>query len=230
MTATAATVFGHVRARPAADATTPASAVAWAGVVTLSLLAPFELLEPVVRLPWQSITNAELALLVAGAAWLAAILWRGETAWLRAPLVAPWVVLILAMALSAASAPESRVNALHMVGRLGMAFGVYLMTTSAVTTPARARGLMMAACLSGVVAAALAVLEYLGVGVVIGTLRAFRPGLAVVGGQIRASGPLRTRRSRPCIWRSCSRSCSDCSRPPASAATGPPPPCASSRR
>jgi len=190
MTATAATVFGHVRARRDAEAGMPASTVAWAGVVTLALLAPFELLEPVVRLPWQSITNAELALVVAGAAWLAAILWRGETAWLRVPLVAPWVVLILAMALSAAYAPESRVNALHMVGRLGMAFGVYLMTTSGVTTPARAQGLMVAACVSGVVVAALAMLEYLGVGVVIGTLRAFRPGLAVVGGQIRASGPL----------------------------------------
>ena len=190
MPATAALSVRHVSSRAEAKGASPVAPVAWVAVATLALVAPFELLEPIVRLPWQSITNVELVLMAAGAVWLIAVARGGDLSWLPARLAASWLGVIAAMALAAAFAPESPMNALHMVGRLGMALGVCLMTASAATTTARAETLMTAASLSGVVAAALAMLEYLGVGAVTTGLRAFRNGLAVVGGQIRASGPL----------------------------------------
>jgi len=162
----------------------------FAGVALLTLAAPFELTEPLVRLPHQSISSLETAVLLAFGAWAAAIVASRRLPEWRTPLTLPWVALLAAMFVASIASPVSRVNALHMTGRLGAAFGVYLLTVNGVTTRARLRAILSLAVLIGVVVSLLAILEYLGVAPVLAWLKAFRPGVATVGAQVRAGGPL----------------------------------------
>ena len=162
----------------------------FAGVALLTLAAPFELTEPLVRLPNQSISSLEAAVLVAFAAWAAAILASRRLPDWRTPLTLPWIALLLAMFAASILSPVSRVNALHMTGRVTAAFGVYLLTVNGVTTRARLRIVLALVVLIGVIVSVLAILEYLGVEPVLAWLRAFRPGVATVGAQVRAGGPL----------------------------------------
>ena len=57
----------------------------------------------------------------------------------------------------------SRVNALHMTGRLTAAFGVYLLAVNAITSSARLRAALSLAVAAGVFVSLLAILEYRGV-------------------------------------------------------------------
>src|SRR5262249_35695191 len=91
------------------------------------------------------------------------------------------------------SAPDiraERINAEHMVGRVVIAFGVFVMAVSGITSPARLRGALNAALVGGCAVAVLAVLEYWGVGPVRQFLQLFRPAVTSVGSQVRAGGPL----------------------------------------
>jgi hypothetical protein len=161
-----------------------------AGVVLLTLAAPFELTEPLVRLPRQSITSLETAVLFAFAAWAVAIVRARTLPEWRTPLTAPWTALIAAMLVASLASPVSRLNALHMTGRLAAAFGVYLLTVNSVTTRGRLRVVLGLAVGVGLLVAVLAILEFLGVAPVLAWLKAFRPGVATVGAQVRAGGPL----------------------------------------
>ena len=93
------------------------------------------------------------------------------------------------MTVAALAAPAERTNALHMAGRFGLAFGVYLVTISGITTLARLRTVFIVSAAIGAVVAALAVFEFLNVPLVLRALTVFRPGVAVVGAQVRAAGP-----------------------------------------
>jgi hypothetical protein len=160
------------------------------GLALLTLAAPFELTEPLVRLPRQSISSLEAALLVAFGAWAVAIAAsRSMPVW-RTPLTVPWLALVAAMAIASALSPVSRANAFHMTGRLAAALGVYLLAVNALTTRSRMRLALMLAVGSGVAVAGLVVLEYAGVRPVLAWLTAFRPGVATIGAQVRAGGPL----------------------------------------
>ncbi len=163
--------------------------VAWTGVCLLVLVAPFEALHPIVRLPGQSLTIVELALLAVLTAWLAAALLFRQRPPLRTPLTLPWVMVLLTSAVAAAVAPVDRTNAFHMVARFGLAFGVFLVTVSGISTPDRLRRVVVSAAVVGVAISVLVMLEFLGNGFVLRTLRIFRPGIAVVGSQVRAAGP-----------------------------------------
>ena len=164
---------------------------AFAGVALLALVAPFEATAPLLRLPGQSISNVEACLLLAFAAWgLAIVASRRLPVW-RTSFTWPWTALVAAMLLSAALSPVSRSNALHMTGRVTAAFGIYLVAVNGLTTGRRVRAVITVALVSGVAVSALALLEYLRVGLVLDALRAFRPGLAWVGAQLRAGGPLK---------------------------------------
>src|SRR6185295_16466635 len=104
------------------------------GVALLTFAAPFELTEPLVRLPRQSITSLEAAILVAFAAWgLVVVASRRLPEW-QSRLTLPWVVLLGVMTIASLASPVSRVNALHMTGRLAAALGVYLLTVNSLTT------------------------------------------------------------------------------------------------
>ena len=160
------------------------------GVALLTFAAPFELTEPLVRLPRQSITSLEAAIMVAFAAWGIAIAASRRLPQWRTPLTLPWVALLAAMLLASVASPVSRLNALHMTGRLTAALGIYLLAVNSLTTQARLAAALRLAVGVGVVVGALAILEYLGLQPVVGALRAFRPGVATVGAQVRAGGPL----------------------------------------
>ncbi len=162
----------------------------FAGVAMLTLIAPFELTTPLLRLPRQSISNLEAAVLFAFVCAAAAVVWSRRLPVWRTALTTPWIALLLAMALASALSPVSRVNALHMTGRMAAAFGVYLLAVNGVNTPIRLKSVLTLAVVAGVVVSVLAILEYRGVPVVLIALRAFRPAVSTVGAQVRAGGPL----------------------------------------
>jgi hypothetical protein len=163
---------------------------AFAGVVLLSLLTPFEATRPLVRLPVQSISSLEAALLVSFGAWALTLVASATAPDWRTRLTAPWIALVAAMALASALSSVSRTNALHMTGRIAAAFGVFLLTVAGITTRARLRIALAAALFTGASVSLLAVLEYLQVPSILRMLTLFRPGLATVGAQVRAGGSL----------------------------------------
>jgi hypothetical protein len=188
----AATVGGELRVerdRPATGFGTRTSTVAWWGICVLVLVAPFEASEPLLRLPGQSLSTVEAALLAVFAAWAASCAWSRVVPVWRTPLTWPWVTFAAAMLVAAIAAADHRMNALHMVGRFGLAFGVYLVTVNGVTTPARQRGVIVAASVAGAIVSILVLLDYLGVGPVFPWLHIFRADVARVGALIRAGGP-----------------------------------------
>jgi hypothetical protein len=162
----------------------------FAGVVLLTLIAPFEATTPLLRLPRQSVSNLEAAVLCAFVFAAAAVAWSRRLPEWRTPLTAPWAALLLAMLVASAVSPVSRVNALHMTGRIAAAFGVYVLASNGVTTAARLRSLLWLALAVGVVISTLAILEYRGVRPVLNGLKVFRPAVSTVGAQVRAGGPL----------------------------------------
>ena len=163
---------------------------AFTGVALLACVAPFETTAPLLRLPGQSISNVEACLLAAFAAFGLAIVGSRRLPVWRTAFTPPWVALVAVMLLSAVLSPVSRTNALHMTGRASASFGIYLIAINGLTTGRRVRTVLAIAVMSGVAVSALALLEYLRVGLVLDALRAFRPGLAWVGAQLRAGGPL----------------------------------------
>jgi hypothetical protein len=164
--------------------------ILFGSVALVTVVAPFELTEPLVRFPRQSVSTLEAALLLAFAGWGAAIVVSRRLPMWQTPLTLPWVALIVAMVVASAASPVSRTNALHMTGRLTAALGVYLLAVNGLTTRSRLRAVLALAVAVGVVVSVLAILEYLGVRPVLTWLTAFRPGVATVGAQVRAGGPL----------------------------------------
>ena len=196
MTGIASAVTDAGSAMPLAVSDSPSprlvSTIAWGGVCLWILTAPFEGSRPLVHLPGQSISSVEAALLAVFAAWAIAILWtRTWPHWKtsRTSLTTPWIAFLVAVTLAALAAPAERTNALHMAGRFGLAFGVYLVTINGITTLARLRTVFIVSAAVGAVVAALAMLEFLNVPLVLRALTVFRPGVAVVGAQVRAAGP-----------------------------------------
>lgn len=166
------------------------SAVAAAGVFTLAVLAPFEATSPLARLPWQSVSNLEAALLAAIACWGAALAWTRRLPPSGTPLLLPWAALAAALAIASAAAPIERANAWHMTGRVAAAATVYLLAYDGITTGRRLRIALALCVASGIAVALLGTLEYFEVDVVLRGLRVFRPAVSTVGDQIRAGGPL----------------------------------------
>src|SRR5437870_2723287 len=184
---TAACVSAHMvgEATPAVGAN-----AAFAGVVLLSFVTPFEATRPLLRLPSQSISTLEAAVLLSFGVWaLALIASTSRPAW-RTRFTAPWLALVAAMAVASLLSSVSRTNALHMTGRIAAAFGVFLLTVAGVTTQARLRIALAAVVVTGAVVSLLAGLEYLQLAPVLRLLTTFRPGLATVGAQVRAGGSL----------------------------------------
>ena len=177
-------------ARPNTDRRAAVATVACVGVCALVLVAPFEALAPLVTLPGQSLSTVEAALVAVLGAWAASLLAaRTFPAW-RAPLTLPWLVVIASMLAAAMAAPGFQANALHMVGRIALAFAVYLLVVNAVLTVSRLRAVLAAGTIAGAAVAILAVLEYIGIHWTLRFLSAFRGSVALAGAQVRASGSL----------------------------------------
>ena len=193
--ATAPAILETPRARASLTASGVASSalgssVAYAGACVLALAAPFELTQPILRLPSQSISNLEALLLLVFAAWFAALVSSRRLPRWDTSLTWPWMALLGAMMVAAVAAPGARMNAFHMTGRFMVAFGVYLLAVNGLTTSARLERALAAALLAGAVVSVLAVLEYLQVGPILRWLKVFRPDQTAVGSQVRAGGPL----------------------------------------
>jgi len=167
-----------------------ASTAAFVGVSLLALVAPFETTRPVLRLPGQSLSNLEAAVVLAFGAWAAALVSSRRRPDWRSPLASAFLAFVAAMGVAALAAPADRVNALHMTGRLLAAFGIYLLAAGGVTTPTRLRTVLGLSLASAFVVAVLAIGEYVQIQPVLSALRAFRPGVTAVGGQLRAGGSL----------------------------------------
>jgi hypothetical protein len=183
-------------AQPVADlgaSATPVSArvstTAWLGVCALLFVAPFDGLQPLFEFPGQRVTSVEAALACVLSAWVATLVWTRTTPIWRTSLSLPWLVLLVAMFVAALAAPAHRTNAVHMVGRFGVGFCVFLLTVNGVTTPARLRGVLAAAAAAGAFISVLVALEYLDVVVVTQWLQRFREHVTVIGSQVRAGGP-----------------------------------------
>jgi hypothetical protein len=173
---------------------------AFAGVCLLVLAVPFETRNPLLRVPGQELSSAELVLLAVIAAWLFSAIWSSAFALrasarplrmllpLRLPLTAPWLAFLAAMAV-AAIASQFPSNSLHMTARLTLAFTVYLMTVNGVTNDERRHAVTIAIVAAGVLASLIVFLEYVGIGPVMRVLRLFRTDVALVGAQVRAGGP-----------------------------------------
>jgi O-antigen ligase len=166
------------------------SGVAAAGVCVLALVAPFESTRPLLRLPWQSVSSLEAALVLALAAWGVAVIRSGRMPDWHIPLAPVWLAFLLAMSMAAVTAPAERTNASHMAGRFAAAAAVYALTVHGITSSARLRRALAISVGSGVIVALLAMLEYFQVAPVLEWLRVFRPGVTAVGSQVRAGGPL----------------------------------------
>ena len=166
------------------------SGVAAAGVFFLAFVAPFETTRPLLRLPWQSVSSLEAALVLALAAWGAAIVRSGRAPDWDIPLAPVWLAFLLAMSIAAIAAPAERTNASHMAGRFVAAAAVYALTVHGITSSTRLRRALAISVGSGVVVAVLALLEYFQIAPVLNWLRVFRPGVTAVGSQVRAGGPL----------------------------------------
>ena len=161
-----------------------------AGVCLLAVFAPFEITKPIVRLPWQAITNLEALLAIVLGAWTLALVFAARLPRAVAPVARAWLVFLAASAFAAALAPAESTNAWHMVGRFTAAAAVYLMTVDGMRDQRRLHLALSLSVLSGVVVAVLAILEYLHFDPVLRLLRAFRPGVSSVGAQVRATGTL----------------------------------------
>src|SRR5262249_24456940 len=135
------------------------SVVAAASVFLLASVAPFETTDPLVRLPWQALRNLEAVLLLSLVLWAGATLWSGRLPDWHVPLAPAWAALLVAMTVAALAAPL-RINALHMVGRLGAAAAVYALAIEGITSRARLRAALALCVASGVAVAVLTILEY----------------------------------------------------------------------
>ena len=173
------------------DGRTPlASTAAFAGIAALTLLAPFEQTAPLLTLPGQSISNLEALLFGSFAVFAASMIWsRRVPAW-RTPLTVPALAFLAASSIAAAVAPVARTNAVHMAMRLGVAFGVYALTVSGITSRVRLATVAAIAIVAGALVSVLAILEFFKVPAVLLWLKAYRPFLVSVGALVRAGGPL----------------------------------------
>jgi hypothetical protein len=165
-----------------------ASAATWC-LATLTIVAPFESLHPLMRLPGQSFTTVEVALLTAltlcGLAFI-----RGR-AWRALPLAdaVPWAAFVCVAAVAAASAPEQSGNALRMAARIAIAAILWGIAAIGTRDESARRRVVGAALVSGAIVAVLVIADFAGLQAAGRFLASFRAGVAVVGAQVRASGP-----------------------------------------
>jgi hypothetical protein len=172
----------------AAEAPILAGVISSLGVCALALVAPFEALRPLIRLPGQSLSSVEAVIVGLLVVWGGVLFASRVFPDWRTPLTIPWLTFGAAGFLAALLAPD-RPNALRAVGRLAFAFSIFVATWSGVSTLTRLRRAVTAFAVAGAIVSVLIVLDYGRVSAVLRLLQVFRTGDAVVGSLVRASGP-----------------------------------------
>jgi hypothetical protein len=158
--------------------------------IVLTLAMPFERLQPALTLPGQKLTNLEAVMLVAIGCWIVAIAKTKDLPELSTSISWPVAALVASMIVSALLAGEHRVNSFKFTGRFLAGFTVFLLAVRSISSSRRAMGVLAATLSAAVVVSILAMLEWLEVPSVLSWLRQFRPGVAVVGGHVRATSTL----------------------------------------
>ena len=166
--------------------TTTATTTAFAGVALLMLVAPFELTSPLLRLPRQSVSNLEAALLiVSGLIGSQSIAWSRRWPEWKTPLTVRgscwwprcfWPPRRRRPRASTRCTWPRADDRLWRVPPHRQRRHHARAAASAVTV----------AVIAGVAVAVIAILEYFRVAPVLQFLRAFRPSLTVVSAQVRA--------------------------------------------
>lgn len=183
------TLAADVR-RWAASTAAHSATVPYAGALVLVLMAPFELIRPVVVLPVQVLTTVELVMLTVLASWLLWSVVTGDQPTGRTPLTLPAVLLLATMLVSAWFAPDPQPEALDFTARFAAGLLVYLLIVNTARTRARLVGLIAAAAVAGTIVASIGLLEYRQVPAVVDRLGLFRVGEFLVGGQLRITSTL----------------------------------------
>lgn len=149
---------------------------------------PFELVGPLVRLPWFQFTNLELLLGVVGLAWLVAA-WRGGVGRPSRTLLLPAGAFLLVALLSALLAPAFRPTALKSALRLASGLLPLLLVYAAAEDgdERRRRGLLWAILLGAGLSALLGLAEWAGVPLVAPLLAQFKASPTFVGNVLRVS-------------------------------------------
>ena len=172
------------------EAALAVSNLAIAAICALIIATPFETRHAVFALPYQQFTFTELVWLLAALAFVAAHVARRQVPVWRTPVTTPWLVWMTLMVLAAVSADVDRANALKTTGRL-IVFGLTGLMVAASVTNARRMALVLAtAAATGLIVACFAIFEVWRVPSVVAGLDAFRDGVRVVGGQVRASSTM----------------------------------------
>jgi hypothetical protein len=165
------------------------SLTACVGVCVLIVTMPFEAVVPLVTLPAQSVSSAEAVLLAVLAGWMIACARGGAWPRWRTPLTAPWMLWIAFSVAAAATAPVFRANAMAMSARLALALVVLVLAVHGTTSWRRMGVFGLTAAVAGALLSGLVIADYFGVDFVRQRLEVFRTGVALVGAQVRASGP-----------------------------------------
>lgn len=162
----------------------------WCALALIVVIAPFETLRPVVRLPGQALTSVELSVAI-GFALLAASFARGELrpASARVRNLLPLLVLAGVAIVSALAAPAHVGNALRMAVRLTVLTLVAASVACVSADVVARRRLLWAVVVSGTVVALLVVADFAGGASAERWFSPFRTAVAVVGAQVRSSGP-----------------------------------------
>jgi hypothetical protein len=177
--------------------------ILYALILLLAFSLPFEIIRPIVVLPWFEFTNLELLMVGAIAAWLASVLLvdaralragadgtTAERGWLgvgASPLV--WLpVLFLSLALlSAALAPAHRLDALKFVTRSALGLTVFLLLIHTVRSQGQLVALLWAIVLGAGVSGLIGLAEAAGWSPLAPLLALFKEAPTHVGGDLRVS-------------------------------------------
>jgi O-antigen ligase len=162
--------------------------VAFVWLSALVMVAPFELREPLLRLPGQSISSVEVVLFAGLLLWLTTIAREGRLPSRKADIAA-WGSVIAVAALASILSPVSPLNALHMTARLAFAGAVCLAAASAAGVARQRAALIAWMFASGVLVALVVLADFLDLQWMSMVLTGFRENVAIVGTQVRASGP-----------------------------------------
>jgi O-antigen ligase len=163
------------------------SAILYGLTLILAATLPFEVLAPVISVPWISISNVRL--IVAATipfAVILAVARRPTASTLRA--VGPAVLLLLVVVLSALFAPDFGDEALKAAGRFVAGVYLLILMRSLAGTGHRSAGLLWAVVLGGGVSALIGLAEAVDWSMVDRYLTAFKVAPTRVAGDVRVSG------------------------------------------
>ena len=160
-----------------------------ASLMLVAAVSPFERPLPGAFFGF-TLTTLELSVAAAlAAAAIAALRDRSAFEW-RTPITFPVLALFACMIVASLAAPDYRGNALRFTGRCAAAILLFATVANAARSARFVRKLVAVLLGTAATVGAIAILELAQVSFVLDSLKLFRPGFHVVGGQLRATSTL----------------------------------------